>query len=133
MISLCMITRNEEQNLARCLGSVREMMDEIIVVDTGSVDRTIEIAELFGARTYDFAWTEDFSAARNFCLSKASGDWIFALDADEIISGRDHIHLRNLIRTAADGSTAYSLVTRNYTKDPNQVGWVANDGRDCAE
>ncbi len=124
-----MITRDEEQFLARCLGSVREMVDEIIVVDTGSVDRTMEIAGLFGARTYDFAWTDDFSAARNFALSKATGNWVFSLDADEIISGRDHIHLRNLVKTATAGRTAYSLVTRNYTKDPNQVGWVANDGR----
>ena len=133
MISLCVITRDEEQFLARCLSSVRELADEIIVVDTGSVDRTMEIAGLFGARVYDFEWTEDFSAARNFSLSKATGDWIFSLDADEIISEQDHIHLRNLIRLAGAGCTAYSIVTRNYTNDPNQVGWVANDAKYRAE
>ena len=133
MISLCMITRDEEQFLARCLSSARGMVDEIIVVDTGSVDRTIKIASLFGARTYDFEWTEDFSAARNFSVSKASGDWIFSLDADEIISEQDHIRFKNLTRPAAAGCTAYSIVTRNYTNDLNQVGWVANDGRYRAE
>ena len=129
MISLCMITRDEEQFLARCLSSARGMVDEIIVVDTGSVDRTIKIAALFGARTYDFEWTEDYSAARNFSVSKASGDWIFSLDADEIISEQDHIRLRRLTEAAAGGCTAYSIVSRNYTNDPNQMGWVANDGR----
>ena len=129
MISLCMITRDEEPFLARCLSSVRGMVDEIIVVDTGSVDRTIGIAGSFGARIYHFEWTDDFSAARNFSLSKASGEWIFSLDADEIISERDHIHLRSLTQAAEAGRTAYSMVTRNYANDSNQVGWVANDGR----
>jgi len=129
MISLCMITRDEEQFLPRCLSSVQGMVDEIVVVDTGSVDRTIGIASSFDARIYHFEWIDDFSAARNFSLSKASGDWIFSLDADEIISERDHIHLRSLTRAAADRYTAYSKVTRNYTNDSNRVGWVANNGR----
>ena len=129
MISLCMITRDEEQFLSRCLSSVRAMVDEIIVIDTGSVDRTIDVARLFGARIYDFAWTDDFSAARNFSLSKASEDWVFSLDADEIISERDHFLLKRLASEAAADCTAYSIVTRNYTNNPNQVGWVANDGR----
>ena len=128
-----MITRDEEQFLARCLSSVRGVVDEIIVVDTGSVDRTIDIAGLFGARIFDFEWIDDFSAARNFSLSKASGDWIFSLDADEIISQRDHIPLKSLAKAGAAGYTAYSIVSRNYTSDPNQVGWVANDGRYGAE
>lgn len=129
MISLCMITRNEERFLARCLGSVQPIVDEIIVVDTGSVDRTREIAGLFQARIYDFKWTDNFSAARNFSLSKASGDWIFSLDADECISEHDHIAFKNLVGNISPGSQAYSFVTRNYTHDPNQVGWMANDGR----
>ena len=129
MISLCMITRDEEQFLSRCLSSVQGMVDEIVVVDTGSVDRTIGIARSFDARIYHFEWIDDFSAARNFSLSKASGDWVFSLDADEVISERDHIHLKSLTRAAADRYTAYSMVTRNYTNDSNQVGWVANNGR----
>ena len=129
MISLCMITRNEEQFLPRCLRSVQGMVDEIVLVDTGSVDRTIGIAKSFAARIYHFEWIDDFSAARNFSLSKAIGDWIFSLDADEIISERDHIHLRNLTRATADRYTAYAMVTRNYTSNSNQFGWVANSGR----
>ena len=129
MISLCMITRDEEQFLPRCLSSVRGLVDEIVVVDTGSVDRTIGLARSFEARIYNFEWIDNFSAARNFSLSKANEDWIFSLDADEIISERDHIHLRNLIRTAADKYTAYTMVTRNYTDDSNRFGWVANSGQ----
>jgi tetratricopeptide (TPR) repeat protein len=124
-----MITRNEEKFLQRCLGSVQGIVDEIVVVDTGSVDRTIGVARSFCARIYHFEWTEDFSAARNFSLSKANGDWIFSLDADETISGQDQTPLRNLFRSAAAGSMAYSITTRNYTNDQNQVGWMANDGR----
>jgi len=124
-----MITRDEEQFLPRCLSSVQGMVDEIVVVDTGSVDRTIGIAKSFDARIYHFEWIDDFSAARNFSLSKASGDWIFSLDADEIISEGDHIHLRSLTGAATDRYTAHAMVTRNYTNDSNQVGWVANNGR----
>ena len=128
-----MITRDEEQSLAQCLSSARGVVDEIIVVDTGSVDRTIGIAESYGARTYDFEWIDDYSAARNFALSNATGDWIFSLDADEIIAERDHDRLRHLTGVAASGTTAYSIVTRNYTNNSNQVGWVANDGRYYSE
>ncbi len=128
-----MITRDEEQFLARCLSSVRGLVDEIVVVDTGSVDRTVDIAGLFGARIYNFVWEENFSAARNFSLSKANGDWIFSLDADEAISEQDQIPLRKMIRSAAAKSMAFSIVTRNYTNDPNQVGWIANDGRHPTE
>lgn len=128
MISLCMITRDEEQFLARCLSSVQTIVDEIIVVDTGSVDRTREVAGLFQSKIYDFKWTDDFSAARNFSLSKATGDWIFSLDADEILSERDHILLKKIVDNPVPVPIAYSFVTRNYTNDPNLVGWTANEG-----
>ena len=128
MISLCMITKDEERFLARCLSSVQPIVDEIIVVDTGSVDRTREIAGLFNAKVFDFEWTDDYSAARNLSLSKASGDWIFSLDADEVISERDHRLFKSLIANSEPGFSAYSFVTRNYTNDTNHVGWIANDG-----
>ena len=123
-----MITRDEEQFLERCLDSVQPIVDEIIVVDTGSVDRTREVADSFRARIYDFAWVDDFSAARNYSLSKASGDWILSLDADECISENDHGLFKNLVGNISPGSLAYSFITRNYINDPNQVGWTANDG-----
>ncbi len=70
--------------------SVKPLVDEMIVVDTGSTDRTKKIARAFGAKVYDFAWTDSFSDARNFSLSKASGEWILVLDADEVISPSDY-------------------------------------------
>ncbi len=96
-LSLCMIAKNEEDNIERALMSVRPVVDEMIVVDTGSTDRTKEIAQALGANVYDFKWTNDFSAARNFSFSKASGRWILVLDADEAISQLDYEKLRALV------------------------------------
>ena len=84
-ISLCMIVKNEEDVLARCLDSVAGLMDEIIIVDTGSTDRTKEIAARYTDKIYDFAWCDDFSAARNFSFSKATMDYIYVPDADEYL------------------------------------------------
>lgn len=78
-----MIVKNEEENLARCLKSVKDVVDEIIIVDTGSTDKTIEIANSYNSKLFNFEWTNDFSAARNFALSKCNGNWILYLDADE--------------------------------------------------
>jgi tetratricopeptide (TPR) repeat protein len=82
-ISLCMIVRNESQNLARCLASVKPYVDEMIVVDTGSEDNTVEIAHQYGANVSHFTWCDDFAAARNYAVSQATSDWILTLDADE--------------------------------------------------
>ncbi len=84
-VSLTMIVRDEEKNLPHCLGSVRGIFDEIIVVDTGSVDRTRAIAREHGARVFDFVWVDDFAAARNAALARARGDYAFWLDADDVI------------------------------------------------
>lgn len=85
-VSLCMVVRNEEKNLARALRFAREIADEMIVVDTGSTDRSAEIAGQAGARVYPFPWDNDFSAARNFAIEKASCDYILMLDGDEYVS-----------------------------------------------
>ncbi len=82
-LSVCLIARNEEAALPRAIQSVRAVAGEIIVADTGSYDRTVEVAKEAGAKVSHFAWCEDFSAARNFAISQAHGDWIFWLDADE--------------------------------------------------
>ena len=82
-ISVCMIVKNEEKNLAGCLDCLKAIADEIIVVDTGSTDRTKEIAKQYTDKIYDFAWIDDFSAARNFAFSKATMDYIYSADADE--------------------------------------------------
>ena len=85
-ISLCMIVKNEEKVLARCLDSVADLMDEIVIVDTGSTDRTKEIAARYTDHIYDFEWVDDFSAARNFAFSKAHMDYIYSADADEVLN-----------------------------------------------
>ncbi|MDU7239946.1 glycosyltransferase family 2 protein [Clostridium sp.] len=85
-ISLAMIVKNEAEVLEDCLGSVKNLVDEIIVVDTGSQDGTIEVARKMGAKVYEFRWCNDFSMARNFAAGKCIGDWILVLDADEVVN-----------------------------------------------
>ncbi len=84
-ISLCMIVKNEEKVLARCLDSVRDLMDEIIIVDTGSNDSTKKIAEKYTDKIYDFKWNGSFADARNYSFSKATAQYIYCADADEVI------------------------------------------------
>lgn len=85
-ISLCMIVKNEEEVLARCLESVKELVNEIVIADTGSTDKTVEIARAFTECVYSYPWREDFASARNFAFSKATGDYVMWLDADDYIS-----------------------------------------------
>lgn len=84
-ISLCMIVKNEELNLANCLNSISDFVNEIIIVDTGSTDKTKQIALKYTDKVYDYKWNNNFSDARNFSISKASNEYILVLDADEII------------------------------------------------
>ena len=84
-ISLCMIVRDEEETIARCLETVEKIVDEIIVVDTGSVDRTKEIVEKYTSNIYDFQWIDDFAAAKKFFFSKATQEYILWLDADDVL------------------------------------------------
>lgn len=88
-ISVCMIVKNEEAVLARCLTSLLGIADEIIIVDTGSTDKTKEIAANYTNHIYDFTWVHDFSAARNFAFSKATKDYIYSADADEVLEEID--------------------------------------------
>lgn len=95
-ISLCMIVKNEEAVLARCLDSVADLVDEIVIVDTGSTDRTKEIASKYTKNIYDFQWIDDFSAARNFAFSKATEEYIYSADADEVIDEENRERFRIL-------------------------------------
>ena len=94
--SLCMIVKNEEAVLERCLSSLAPLMDEIIIVDTGSEDATKEIASRYTERIYDFRWTQDFSEARNFAFSKAGMDYIYSADADEVLDAVNQSRLQTL-------------------------------------
>jgi hypothetical protein len=96
-VSLCMIVKDEEAMLPRCLAAVTDHVDELIVVDTGSTDRTIEIAESFGARVLHHTWDGDFAAARNVGLDAATSDWLMYLDADEVLVEGDGPRLRELL------------------------------------
>lgn len=89
-ISLCMIVKNEEKVLARCLDSIAGLMDEIIIVDTGSTDKTKEIAGKYTDNIYDFEWIDDFAAARNFAFSKATKEYIYSADADEVLDEENY-------------------------------------------
>ena len=125
-LTLCTIVKNEEATLSRTLDSVKGVVDEMVVVDTGSRDRTREIAREFGARVYDFEWCDDFAAARNESLKHAQGDWILVLDADEVLVpeivpqikqaiASDRLLLINLIRQEIGASQSpYSLVSRLF-------------------
>lgn len=95
-ISLCMIVKDEEDTLGNCLESIADLVDEIIIVDTGSSDNTIQVAEKYTKKIYHFAWEDDFAKARNFAFSKASKDYVMWLDADDIILAQDRIKFQQL-------------------------------------
>ncbi len=95
-VSLCMIVKNEEKILARCLDSLVDLMDEIIIVDTGSTDGTKRIAAAYTDKIYDFTWIGDFAAARNFAFSKAGMEYIYSADADEVLDARNREAFRQL-------------------------------------
>src|SRR5918997_4758595 len=114
-LSLCMIVKDEEEMLPRTLEAVKPAVDEIIVVDTGSTDRTVEIAESFGAKVLHHEWTGDFAAARNVSIDAATGDWILYLDADEVLVAEDAPRLREL--TGQTWREAFYLVETNFTGD----------------
>jgi len=121
-ISLCMIVRNEEANLPRCLESVKNVVDEIIIVDTGSVDRTKDIAQTHGARILDFKWTNNFSAARNQALDCVNTGWIMHLDADECLHAETSAILKQIVnRTSAD---ALTINVRNYQSASDMVKYI---------
>ncbi|GFE59665.1 glycosyltransferase [Geobacter sp. AOG2] len=127
-VSLCMITKNEAKDLPRCLASLKPIVDEIVVCDTGSSDGTREIAEAFGARVIDHVWTGDFSAARNCSLAAATGAWTLVMDADETISPYDYDAFRELVGRQPNAMTAYTITTRNYTNKLVEK-WQEHDGR----
>lgn len=128
MLSLCMIVRNEEKTLPRCLASLKPVVDEMIIVDTGSDDRTAAIAEAFGARLGKFPWNGNFSDARNASLDQARGRWVLVMDADEVLAEQDYTILKQSLQSKATLQAAWSVITRNYTNRAESEGWRANGG-----
>ncbi len=126
-ISLCMITKNEESYLENCLGNIKNFVDEIIIVDTGSKDKTREIAKKFTNKVYDFKWNGNFSTARNFSIKKATKDWILVLDADEAISNKDIKTIKNLtIKKNSNENNnlmGFSFIQRTYQNKIKKLKW----------
>jgi glycosyltransferase involved in cell wall biosynthesis len=112
-VSLCVIARDEEVNLPRCLLSVASLVHEIVVVDTGSRDGTREVAMAQGARVFDFAWADDFAAARNESVHHATGDWILWLDGDEWLAHDQSVKLRTLLAGLTHENAAFVMKQRS--------------------
>lgn len=138
-ISLCMIVRNEEKVLGRCLECGKVFADEIIVVDTGSQDRTREIAEEYGAKVYGFSWQDDFAAARNAAFDKASMDYCMWLDADDVVTeenqkrlvelketldkNTDMVMMRYVTAEDEDGNPLFSYYRERLVKNGKGFRW----------
>lgn len=116
-IALSMIVRNERTNLEACIGPIRELLDEIVVVDTGSTDETVSIATKLGAHVHPFPWCDSFAAARNAALDHATADWVFILDADERIMPSQVGRLRELFDSLGDENHAYALWQVSLARD----------------
>ena len=123
-ISLCMIMKNEEKRLGRCLRAVQDLVHEIIIVDTGSTDKSITIAKQCGARVMSSPWCDDFAFVRNIGLKAASMNWILILDPDELISPQDIDVIRE--HTLHWDIIAYQMITRNYGNNPMQMDAIPN-------
>lgn len=139
-ISLCMIVRNEENTIARCLDSVKGIPDEIVIVDTGSSDRTKEIVKESTDKIFDFTWIDDFAAARNFAFSKATTDYILWLDADDVFAESDReqflklkknldplmdvVNMPYLLAFDQFGAVTFSLRRNRLVKRSKNFRWI---------
>jgi len=119
-LSLCMIVKNEEENLERCLKSVEGIVDEIVIVDTGSTDNTIEIAKKYGSKVFHYEWENNFGRARNQSIKLATGDWILVLDADEELDPNTKENIRTFL-VDINEDIAYQLRIKNLNEN-NDIG-----------
>ncbi len=122
-LSLIMIVKNEARCLADCLASVRAVVDEMVVADTGSTDNTVAVAERFGARVFRVPWNDDFAAARNAGMAHAAGDWLLHLDADETLDPDGARRIRAWVDGDGRGADAIELTLANYCDDPRAWRW----------
>ncbi|MEC4891673.1 MAG: tetratricopeptide repeat protein [Oscillatoria sp. PMC 1051.18] len=129
-LSLCAIVKNEEKNLPKCLLSVKELIDEIVILDTGSSDRTVEVAKSFGAKLSHFQWCNDFAVARNEALNYVETEWVLVLDADEVLEPKiipqikqaiknpDYLVINLLRQEIGAKQSPYSLISRLFRRHP---------------
>lgn len=117
-LSVCMIVKDEEEVIGRCLACAKRFADEIIVVDTGSSDKTRQIAQDFTEKIYSFKWIDDFSAARNFSFSKASCDYIMWLDADDVVTD-ENVKKINYLKNTVDSSVNTIMMKYHVAFDEN--------------
>ena len=126
-ISACYIVKNEEANLPLSLASVVKNVDEIIVIDTGSTDKTVQIAKKYGAAVFRFPWQEDFSAPRNYALDQAKGDWIVFLDADEYFTSDTAANLRSILQKYHETGKHGGLLIHRYDVDTDRDNEILGD------
>ena len=125
-ISLCLIVKNEEAVLERCINSMRGAFDELIIVDTGSTDKTVEIAKSLGARVEHFKWIDDFAAARNYSFSFATGDWIMWVDADDVLMEGDAERFREIVHEYDEGDVMGINFPYIYSHESTGTGEMPN-------
>lgn len=139
-ISLCMIVKNEEMHIARCLDSIAGLVEEIIIVDTGSTDRTVEIVSDYTSKVYSYPWTDDFSDARNYSFSKASMDYCMWLDADDILQETEKdkfLQLKQSLSSDTDivmmkyntafdeaGMPSFSYFRERWIRNSSKYRWI---------
>lgn len=126
-VSLCMLVKNEAEFLPKVVASVRPFINELIVIDTGSVDGSDVIAEHLGAKVYPFEWVDDFSAARNFSLSKATGDWILRLDPDETMPWNTAVRLPQLVRDERMDGYVFPITNWLQTPRTPNAQWALSE------
>lgn len=126
-VSACYIVKNEEANLPLSLASVVKNVDEIIVIDTGSTDKTVQIAKKYGAAVFRFPWQEDFSAPRNYALDQAKGDWIVFLDADEYFTSDTAANLRSILQKYHETGKHGGLLIHRYDVDSDRNNEILGD------
>ncbi len=132
MVSCCLIVKNEIDVFERCINSIKDILkgvvDEIIVVDTGSTDGTQQLAFELGCKVFDFEWCHDFAKARNFAVSKAKNDWVFSIDADEFIVSVDIDSIKNIILNLSE-TTVGEIPVVNYGDEKGQRYTISYLGR----
>ena len=126
MLSLVLIVKNEEKNLARCLESVEGLWDELVIVDTGSTDKTVEIAEQYTDKIFHFEWVDDFAKARNFSFGKCTQPWIMWLDADDVLKPHDVKSIRTQFEEYCNNPNIdFMMIEYNYWVDPPTMDGIA--------